>query len=97
MCEVASAELSRRGTVTPDLDVTGHAIDRASLFLLNYWQRTKRSEEGINAWLIRMASDARRIGERIDHEVYVHVGMKFVFEADGCWPVLKTVMPYRPR
>lgn len=97
MWEFAQAEMGRRGTITPDIDVTGHAIDRASMHLHQYWRRTMRTDEGIHAWLIRMASDARKIGNGMHDGVYVHVGVKFVFEEAGCWPVLKTVMPYRPR
>ena len=95
--ELAQEEMGRRGTVTPEIDVTGHAIDRASIHLHQYWRRTMRDGEGIHAWLIRMATDSRKIGEGVREGVYVHVGVKFVFEEQGCWPVLKTVMPYRPR
>ncbi len=95
MWELAQVEMGRRGTIAPDIDVTGHAIDQASIKLLQYWIRTKREAEGIHAWLIRMASDSRRIGEGMDGGTYVHIGVKFVFEEKGCWPVLLTVMPCR--
>ena len=95
MWELALSEMNRRGTVTPDLDVSGHAIDRASLKLHQYWRRIMHEGEGIHAWLIRMASDSRRIGEEIREGAYVHVGVKFVFNEDGSWPILMTVTPHR--
>lgn len=90
---VAEAELKRRGTVTPDLDVSGHAIDRASLSLRKTWHETARPDEGLHAWLCRVAREAL---EKNDVDVkgrYRHLGVKFAFEQDGVWPVLKTVMP----
>lgn len=89
----AEAELKRRGTVTPELDVSGHAIDKASLRLLPLWKQTAHEEEGLHAWLVRKAQEALGSvpeGEKIDYG-----GIKFVFERQGRWPVLKTVMPGR--
>jgi hypothetical protein len=91
--DIAEAELERRGTVTPTIEVSGHSIDRASLSCLKLWQLTRKKDEGIHAWLIRLAQGALDSVEgEIDGKI-LHMGMKFVFEADGVWPVLKTVMP----
>jgi len=90
---IAEAELKRRGTVFPELDISGHAIDRASLHCLEIWQATRRdNEEGLHAWLVRLATEALKIGQRDDKGSYLHKGLRFVFEQDGIWPVLKTVM-----
>lgn len=92
MWEVAKAELDRRGSVTPEFDITGHAMDRASLHCWPCWRRTMRQNEGIHAWLIRMARDARERND-VDHQGrYVYLGMAFAFQDDGIWPVLKTVV-----
>lgn len=91
--KIAEAELARRGTVTPELEVTGHALDRASLRCLDLWASTRRDEEGLHAWLCRMAAEALaddRAGQRCRLR---HAGIKFVFGREGVWPVLKTVMP----
>lgn len=93
----AAAELKRRGTTTPDLDVSGHAIDRASLYLRKLWHETKLSdEEGLYSWLCRMAKGALAEGERLDSGKISFGGIKFVFD-EGAYPVVKTVMPARGR
>ncbi len=88
---IAEAELQRRGTTTPALDLSGHAVDRASLFCRDIWHKTRRADEGLHSWLARMAEEA--LQQAPDEKGrHVHHGMKFAFEKDGCWPVLKTVM-----
>lgn len=98
--EIGKAELERRGTFTPTVEISGHAIDRASLSCRKTWHQTAKSDqEGIHAWLCRVAAEAlatvpvaelTEIGAegRIDH-----LGLRFVFLFGECWPVLKTVMP----
>lgn len=86
LADVAKAELKRRGTTTPKLEISGHAIDRASLRYRWLWHETaKDKNEGLNSWLIRIAEKC--LNERTDK----FNKMKLVFEMDGCWPVLKTV------
>jgi len=88
--EIAQAELDRRGTVTPDVDVSGHAIDSASLRLRKKWHETAKENEGLHAWLIRMCQEA--LLNKIDNNGAVkHNGIKFIFQP-GKWPMLKTVM-----
>lgn len=102
MANLAAAELERRGTVTPDLDISGHAIDRASLRCRVIWHKTRGKEEGLHAWLCRVAMEAWKSGpgsalsasdleDSKGHKVH-HMGMIFCFEVSGIWPVLKTVM-----
>lgn len=90
--ELASAELARRGTVTPDLDVSGHALDRASLYCLEVWKATRREKEGLHAWLCRAAREALTANNTDPQGRYMHLSMKFVFEFEHKWPVLKTVL-----
>ena len=90
--EIAAAELKRRGTVTPELDVSGHAIDRASLSCRKIWHQTRHEEEGLHAWLVRMSTEAITKGDIDEKGRYHHNGMLFRFYNDGEWPVLKTVM-----
>lgn len=89
---VAAAELARRGTVTPDLDVSGHALDRASLSCLDCWEATRHDGEGLHAWLCRVAAEALAEGDPDPQGRLRHRGLKFVFDREGAWPVLKTVM-----
>ncbi|MBL8260376.1 MAG: hypothetical protein JNM60_11250 [Candidatus Competibacteraceae bacterium] len=90
---IAEAELARRGTVTPELEVTGHALDRASLRCLDLWASTRRDGEGLHAWLCRMAAEALAANVAGDQRRLQYAGIKFVFGWGGVWPVLKTVMP----
>ena len=94
--DIAKAELERRGTVLPVVDISGHAIDRASLNCQLILYQTKLENEGIHAWLCRLTVEAIRANERDDKGRYVHAGMLFAIEQDGCWPVLKTIMQKIP-
>ena len=89
---IAEAELKRRGTVKPSMDITGHAIDRASQSLIGRWMASRLANEGLHAWLCRMATAAREAGKQKGDKFH-YEGMKFVFEEGSEWPVLKTVMP----
>lgn len=89
--DVAAAELKRRGTVTPDLEISGHAVDRASLNCRKVWHGDRGQDEGLHAWLVRVSGEALKQPKDAKGR-HRHKGMKFVFEADGVWPVLKTVM-----
>lgn len=91
--DIARAELDRRGTVTPDLDVSGHAIDRASVQCRKIWYQTRKHDnEGLHAWLCRISAEAMAAAPPDEEgRCYIH-GMKLVFETDTEWPVLKTVM-----
>ena len=89
--EYAIAELERRGSAIPTLSVSGHAIDRASLRVLDIWQSTRKKKEGLYSWLSRVSALALRRGTMIDGKVR-HKGIIFVFEMDTEWPVLTTVM-----
>lgn len=92
----AKAELDRRGTVLPEIEVSGHAIDRASLNLRKVWhQSALSSDEGIHAWLVRVTKEAWDSSP--ESETVIYLGMKFVFEKSGVWPVLKTIMPSRKK
>jgi hypothetical protein len=86
---IAQAELNRRGTVIPTLDLTAHAIDRASQRCLGVWQRTRKDDEGLHTWLARNAQLAHDGGLDEDNRGCFN-GMRFVFEP-GAWPVVKTV------
>jgi len=89
--EIARAELERRGTTLPTVEISGHAIDTASLRVRKIWHETRAENEGLNSWLIRMCNEALEESEPdADNRVHYN-GMRLVFES-GEWPVLKTVM-----
>ena len=85
MQRLAEAELKRRGTTTPtDLELSGHAIDRASQ-ITNKWK-----EKGVNSWLIEIANEA--LIEANGEEDVWHKGFKFVFSYGAYYPILKTII-----
>jgi uncharacterized protein (DUF3820 family) len=97
--KIAAAELARRGTATPTIEVSGHAIDRASLNCRKSWHQTSKKDEGIHAWLCRMADEAlthglnaRNSDDGSESSIEYH-GLKFVFAQGEIYPSLKTVMP----
>ena len=90
----AIAEMKRRGKALSHVEVSMHAIDRASLRCLGVWKRTRNGKEGLGKWLSRMASDAIKNGEWEAPDRVVYGELVFGI-ADGLWPTVTTVM-YRP-
>lgn len=95
----AKGELDRRGTVFPNLDISGHAINRASICCKWEYRETRKENEGLHAWLVRMAEAALERGvPRPGHEgQYAFEEMSFRFTTEHEWPVLKTVLPLGKR
>ena len=89
---IAAAELKRRGTTTPSLDLSGHALDRASLRVLDMWKRRINKEIGFYTWLHDRAKEALGSGREISPGKVSHDGITFVFAMEGTWPVLKSVI-----
>lgn len=89
----AEAELKRRGTPLPTVDVSGHAIDRASLTCRKIWHHNHHPDEGFYSWLCRMTEEAIQTDIRDNAGRHLHNGMKLAIDIEGRWPVLKTVMP----
>ncbi|HXC41463.1 MAG TPA: hypothetical protein VN667_21210, partial [Burkholderiales bacterium] len=58
---------------------------------LEHWQQYREGDEGLHAWLCRVAMEALKAGTRRGDKVD-YIGMRFVFALDGVWPVLKTVI-----
>lgn len=95
--EYAEAELERRGTVIPAVDVSGHAIDRASQVCLKHWRRTRLESEGMYAWLVRMTLLALKEGHPRGEKT-AYEGMLFAIDTSGFLPALKSIMrDDRPR
>lgn len=90
--KTAAAEIKRRGTVLPQMEISGHAIDRASTLFINKWRVTRDPDEGIYSWLTRMAELAMKSNQRDEQGRVVHEDMLFAFAEENRWPVLKTVL-----
>ena len=92
--EYAQAELDRRGTHNPTCEISGHAINRASLsdYIMDHWRGSRLEDEGLHTWLCRVVETALSVNKR-DGDKYLVAGLKVVIERDGEWPVMKTIMP----
>lgn len=89
---IAKAELKRRGSTLPSMEISGHAIDRASQLMIGKWMETRTHDEGLHSWIVRMATAARVDGKH-KGDKFIYAGIKFCFEEGSEWPILKTVMP----
>jgi hypothetical protein len=90
---LAKAEFERRGDTMPTVELTGHAIDNASLRVRKIWHETKRDkEEGLYTWLMRITLEALEKGERLETGKIKYLGMKLVIEQGTEFPILKTIM-----
>jgi hypothetical protein len=98
---MAAAELNRRGAVLPAIEITMHAIDRASQSLLGVWRKTRQPGEGLNAWLHRMAAEAvearRDAHTEKPAKLRSPAGIEFALDWTGKYPLVKTVVRCRPK
>lgn len=92
MSEYAKAEIERRGHKLPEIELSGHAIDNASLRVRNIWHETSKSGEGLYSWLMRVTLEAIEQGQRLESGKIKYLGMKFVVVEGEEFPVLKTIM-----
>lgn len=96
---IAKAEMDRRGAHFPTIEISGHAMDRASLRLRAIWAHTQYQDEGLWSWLSRVGARAWADGEHQQDEGTIikvtFAGMKIVF-ADGeeC-PTMVSIMPVK--
>jgi uncharacterized protein (DUF3820 family) len=90
--EIAKAELKRRGTLLNyDIEISGHAIDRASTSCLKIWEHTRKKDEGLHTWLVRISKAAIKQSGKQEKINFKH--MRFVFCYGEVYPTLKTIMP----
>lgn len=91
--DVARSEFERRGDTMPTVELSGHAIDNASLRVRKIWHETALSkEEGLYSWLMRITLEAIEKGEKLESGKIKYLGMKLVVEQGEEFPTLKTIM-----
>lgn len=95
--ELAKKELDRRGTpIGREVELSGHAIDRAPQYLLGCYVHETNKKVGIYTWLHNKASEAIKKGKKLEGGKIVNNGIIFVFEFGNYFPSLKTVI-YRKK
>lgn len=92
MADIAKAEFKRRGCTMPTVELSGHAIDKASLRVQKIWYQTMKPEEGLYSWLQRITLEAIDEGEKLDGGKIKYMGMKLVVAQGEEFPTLKTIM-----
>lgn len=98
MHEAAKSEIERRGERMQKIEVSLHAIDRASLYFVPKFRLEHGHMEGIVSWLSRLAWEAwqqrEAIGRKKEDGTWKieFAGIVFVVE-ELAVPVVKTVEP----
>ncbi len=93
--DMAQAELDRRGIAVTDdgLEISGHAIDTASLRLWAEFQHDHNEGEGLNTWLRRILTEALAAGEPdANNRLTWRDRVTLVIEPGELVTVLKTCM-----
>ena len=93
--ELAKSEFERRGDTMPVAEITGHAIDKASLRVLHLWDTLRGRREGLYSWLMRLTLDALKKGRKLPNGKTKYLGMLLLIEKGVEFPVLKTIMEAR--
>jgi len=76
------------------LQISGHAVDRASLRALDIWKGHRLPTEGLHTWLRRAGKTA--LAQPPDSlGFHHHLGLCWAFEDGDGWPVLKTIVRER--
>lgn len=95
--EEIERRMQRSGGVSKNIEISGHAVDSASVRCADLWRRHRKEEEGLHSWLSRMAEealskDARRdkCSPNADRVHIFHKGMNMIFSIDP-YKVLITV------
>lgn len=92
---IAQYEMTRRVITTLDqMDISGHAVDRASMFCSKQWRETREKSEGLHSWIYRKACAALKDGKitGTESEGRIYEGMKFIFKFGSVSPTLVTIM-----
>lgn len=92
MADVAKAEFERRGDTMPKVELSGHAIDSASIRVSRIWRDTMNEGEGIYSWLQRMTLEAIEHGEPRKSGRIRYNGMEFAIAQGEEFPTLKTIV-----
>ena len=93
--KLAKAELERRGDTMPkEVEISNHAIDKASLRVRKQWHTDRGPDEGLYSWLQRICTEALELKNKTNeqNERMSYKGCKLIFIYGNHYPTLKTVM-----
>lgn len=93
--KIAEAELKRRGDTMPiTVNISNHAIDKASLRVIKNWHEDRSKDEGLYSWLARICDEALAKQPPDKTERITYKGCILIFTYGNKYPTLKTVLPY---
>ena len=75
----------------PEVEISSHAIDKASWRVLHIWQDDRQADEGLYSWLHRIVLEALEHGKRKNNKI-IYKGMGLAIEEGEEFPVLKTIV-----
>jgi hypothetical protein len=86
--------MRRRGMTVYAVEVTAHAVDRASLRLPAVFLKSRLQHEGLNTWLGRVAEEALKQAVKPDGKINIQVpylDVVWAFDLRFEVPVLRSV------
>lgn len=92
---MADSELKRRGDTMPStVEISNHAIDKASLRVRRAWHEDRGQDEGLYSWLVRICTEALALKNKVNeqNERMKYKGCVLVFTYGNYFPTLKTVL-----
>ena len=92
---IALSELNRRGVDAKSglgMEITMHAVDRASQKLLNKWAAERIDDEGLATWLARTGHEAIEKGT-LKNGRHEWDGISYVFKFGNIEPTLVSIYP----
>ena len=89
--DLAKAEIERRGHKLPKVEISGHAMDSASIRVRKIWHQTREKNEGLHSWLQRITLEAIENSDQIENGKYRYNGMNLTVFAGEEFPILKTI------
>lgn len=92
MWQYAKAEIERRGHKLPEIELSAHAINNASLRALEFYLKDRKQDEGLHTWLERITLETIESNNDYENRKLAYKKLLLVVEKGEEFPVLKTVI-----
>ncbi len=92
MWEFAKAEIERRGHKLPEIEISAHAINNASLRALNFYLSDRKGNEGLHTWLERITLETIKHNGDYENKKIRYKKISLAIEKGEEFPVLKTII-----
>jgi hypothetical protein len=92
MSDYAMAEIKRRNHKLPEIEISVHAINNATLRALGFYKRDRMEGEGLYSWLERISLDSIATNSDYDNKKIRYKEIVIVLSKGQEYPILKTVI-----